>query len=586
MMKTQNRILPLVFLILAISIGLASCSKEETAPPPDQIIDTDQDGIADASDDCPNEAGPTSNSGCPVNEVGEIVESEGIKKEDLETYQGSIGIVIDARNIAKKGYSPKTAQLTIDATSGDYSQTVQLDPFSFLGQIKLELEDLSEDAITELMGGVIVMAEFFNESGTSIFNKSLGVQSFQSNPNPVKVNVNDLEDLNTDIILNPNTAYYMQGVDANGIPQAWALRNRRTDDEFNGVLQTFEVNFSGSNEEPESLAQFYFEQESSEEFPNRFRIRQKGTDTYLRSRTITTSGLSGSNIVTTSYEVIQSGFGENTFTGGRFNLEKVKDGVYRLQPNDGASNYGFTEGVGLTRGGEGEIFIRLISATIDWEVQNVGTSFLEPILSEAKSDFKFNSTLTNCGQGGLSQTTGVNITEKENGTVGWEESLSINTTNTVDVGATVGVEFDATFFGTGATYSASMSLDYGYSRSVTESSSNFEETSQEVGTEVFSERTVTVPSGSASLVYDAFQFYENTKVNFVQRLRIRGVDSQTGLSLSGDEISSQFQFSGFNGVISAVEPTSIVITLRGTKVLDRIIESESKVEDVAANCGG
>jgi len=575
-MKTQNRFYGLLLMVM-FTVSISSCSKEETAPPPDQIVDTDQDGIVDTSDNCPNEAGPASNNGCPINEVGEIVESEGIKKEDLETYQGAIGIVVDARNIAKKGYSPKTAKLTINANSGDYSQTVQLDPFSLLGQVKLELEDLSEDAITELRGGVDITAEFFNESETLILNKSLGVQSFQSNPNAVKVNVNDLEDLNTDIILNPNTAYYMQGVDANGVPQPWALRNRRTDDGFNGVLQTFEVDFSGANAEPESLAQFYFEQESSDEFPNRFRIRQKGTNTYLRSRTIQPD-----NTSFTTYEVIQTGFPENTFTGGRFNLEKVKDGVYSLQPNDGASNYGFTEGVGLTRGGEGNIFIRLVSTTIDWEVQNVGTTFLDPILGEAKTDFKSNSILTNCGQGSLSQTTGVTIIEKENGTVGWEESLSINTTNSVDVGATIGVEFDATFFGTGATYSAEMSLNYGYSRSVTESSSNFEERSQEVGSESFTQRTVTVPSGSASLVYDAFQFYENTKVNFVQRLRIRGVDSQTGQQLSGDEIQSQFQFSGFNGVISAVEPTSIVITLRGTKVLDRIIESESKVEDVAA----
>ena len=571
-------------VILAVTIS--SCSKEETAPPPDQIVDTDQDGVADTSDDCPNEAGPVSNNGCPVNEVGEIVESEGIEKEDLETYQGAIGIVVDARNIAKKGYSPKTAKLTIDATSGDYSQTVQLDPFSFLGQLKLELEDLSEDAITELMGGVSVMAEFFNESETSIFNESLGVQSFQSNPNPVKVNVNDLEDLNTDIILNPNTAYYMQGVDANGVPQPWALRNRRTDDEFNGVLQTFEVDFSGSNEEPESLAQFYFEQESSDEFPNRFRIRQKGTDTYLRSRTIETSNeFTGSDIITTTYEVIQTGFPENTFTGGRFNLEKVKDGIYRLQPNDGASSYGFTEGVGLTLDGEGDIFIRLVATTIDWEVQNVGTTYLDPILGEAKTDFKFNRTLTNCAQGSLKQTVGVNLTETESGTVGWEESLSINTTNTVDVGATIGVEFDATFFGTGATYSASMSLDYGYSRSVTESSSNFEEQEKKVGEEVFSETEVTVLPGSASLVYDAFQLYENTRVNFVQRLRVRGTNSETGEPLSGEEIRSQFQFSGFNGVISVVETTSIVITLRGTTVLDQILEIESKVEDVEANCG-
>ena len=95
-----------------------------------------------------------------------------------------------------------------------------------------------------------------------------------------------------------------------------------------------------------------------------------------------------------------------------------------------------------------------------------------------------------------------------------------------------------------------------------------------------------MPSGSASLVYDAFQFYQNTKVNFVQRLRVSGVDSLTGAVLTGDEIRSQFQFNSFEGLILAVEPNSIVITLRGTTTFDQILEIESRVEDVAANCGG
>jgi hypothetical protein len=164
--------------------------------------------------------------------------------------------------------------------------------------------------------------------------------------------------------------------------------------------------------------------------------------------------------------------------------------------------------------------------------------------------FKFNSTLTNCGQGSLSQTVGSAITESRERVIGWEESLSITTSNTVSVSATIGVAFDAKFFGTGASYNASITAGYQYSRDVTSSSSNFEEYKNTIEETIFAERTVIVPSGSASLVYDAFQFYENTKVNFVQCLRISGIDSQTGMSLSGDEIRSQFHFSGFNGVIS------------------------------------
>ncbi len=38
--------------------------------PPEQIVDTDKDGIADADDNCPSEAGPASNQGCPIGEEG------------------------------------------------------------------------------------------------------------------------------------------------------------------------------------------------------------------------------------------------------------------------------------------------------------------------------------------------------------------------------------------------------------------------------------------------------------------------------------------------------------------------------------
>jgi hypothetical protein len=33
-----------------------------------------------------------------------------------------------------------------------------------------------------------------------------------------------------------------------------------------------------------------------------------------------------------------------------------------------------------------------------------------------------------------------------------------------------------------------------------------------------------------------------------------------------------------------MEPTPVVITLRGTTVLDKIVKTESNVQDVAANC--
>jgi len=131
-----------------------------------------------------------------------------------------------------------------------------------------------------------------------------------------------------------------------------------------------------------------------------------------------------------------------------------------------------------------------------------------------------------------------------------------------------------------------MSLTAGYSHSwsSTEENSNWEDQSNEEVTTLSSERTVTVPSGKASLVYDVYQFYPNTKVNFAQRMRVEGLDSSTNIPLTGEEIRTLFYFNKFNGVITSIEPNSIVITLKGTVTLDKIIKTESDVQDVPANC--
>lgn len=573
-MKTQNRIFRLLLLVV-LTIALTNCTKDET-PPPVQIVDTDKDGIADASDNCPNEAGPVGNSGCPL-VAGEIVISDGITEEDLETYQGALGIVVDARPVARKGYTPKSAKLTVDANSGDYSQTVDLDIYSLMGQINLEIADLTEEAINELKDGVEVTAELFDESGASILIESLSKLSFQSNPLPVSVKGNDIEDLDTSIQLNPNTPYYMQGVSADGIPQPWGLRNRRTSNVYDGVFNTFELDFDGNGED-ENLAQFYFELENSEDFPNRYRIKQKGTGTYLRSRTITDDG--------TDYEVIQSGFAENSFTGGRFNLEKVKDGVYRLQPNDGASNYGFTEGVGLTRGGQGDIFIRLIPMNIEWKIENIATEYLNPILSPAQSGFEFNNTLINCGQGELSQETGKSETVTSQTSIGWEETISISSSHSHGGSYELGLSVEASFFGNGATYSASAEVNHNYTTTSATDTTNWNEAIGTVETTLYSNRTVTVLPQSASLVYDAFQTYDNVKVNLVQRLRVKASEFDTGDILSGEQISTQFHFNGFDGVITEVGGDYIEVTVRGVATMEKIIKSSSEVQDVPANCGG
>lgn len=568
-MKIHCRLLGIAFLILC-AIGLDGCSKDES-PQLEQDVDVDK--------------------------VGEIVATEGITAESFDTYAGEIGFVLDTRELAKKGYFPATAEVYVEATQGDFSQTIAIDPISYLGQIKLIKENLSLAAIEELDSGVLVESTIKDANGQTIVVDALATISFQPNPAPKKVSAVGLPETpeNRTIGLSEDTFYYFQPVDGAGAPNQGVSMGRRGEDQ--NFLMTLASGTTFNGNEP--LRNFSFVPIPGQ--VNTFAIRIRLGGHFLRMSEIANSlngrfysheGLVASSQI--NFAAIQNN------AAFHFRIEKKAVSVYELQTSNGTP-IRVAPGIGLTINQEVEeitvpifagppitsegVLWRLISTTIDWEVQNLGTTFLEPILGAAKTGFKFNSTLTNCGQGGLSQTVGVVAEEKEIGTVGWEESLSINTTNSVAVSATVGVAFNAKFFGVGANYSASVATEYGYSRTVTESSSLFEEKTSEISTKVFTERTVTVPSGSASLVYDAFQFYDNVKVNFAQRLRIRGTDRNTGQALSGEEIRSQFQFSGFDGVVLGVEPSSIVITLRGTKVLDQIVQIESKVEDVQPNCG-
>jgi len=98
----------------------------------------------------------------PDNTTGKIIETDGqITADNFEEFKGEIGVILDARPIARKGYKPKQVTINVNANSGNYTQTVSIDEFSFLGQLKIPLEGLSEEAKNELTSGVQITPEYF-----------------------------------------------------------------------------------------------------------------------------------------------------------------------------------------------------------------------------------------------------------------------------------------------------------------------------------------------------------------------------------------------------------------------------------------
>ncbi len=514
---------------------------------------------------------------------GEIIEEAGISVDAFEKYEGEIGMLINARSIARKGYKPTQAMVTINSANGNFSQTIDLDEFSYMGQIKVPLGGLDAATRNELINGVPVSATFRDKNGSNILTDiSLNTVSFLSNPTPVSVNASSLEETDevATIDLNENTSYYLQRVEEDGSPINMSMRWNQAVN--HGQVMTMSTNNTFAGDQPDHV--FNFIPVPNE--PNTFFIKIEANGYLLSNQiVIDISGGIAIHLAPKNSHISGDPFNYPSITNVfKFKVEKVNDGVYIIKNNDNLP-IKVAAGIGLTyTHPKGEsIYFRIVSKDIDWAVQPIATSIITPVLPEASTAFSFNSTLKNCGSGSLEQTVGVDFSEERSNTIGWEESISINNTSSQSISATVGVEFDATFFGTGATYSASLTAGFDWSQSVTKETSNHGSETVVNSENYFSTRTITVPSGKASLVYDAYQFYENVRIDYVQRLRMSGTNKD-GNQLTGKEIESLFQFTRFNGVINKVEDFSVVFTLRGFTVLDKFIETQSSVEDVPANC--
>lgn len=523
---------------------------------------------------------------------GELIETPGtVSVEDFESFDGELGLVLDARELARKGYKPTQVILNVNASNGDYSQTVQIDEFTQMGQLKIPMEGLSESAIEELTNGVQVEAEFKDVEGTTIYTEPTFTQSFKSNPNARTILASSLSETieNQNLSFRAGTSYYIQSMNVDGSPNTGSMTITTAASLDNVISATDNTQFNGN--EPNRSFTFY----PVPDQPNTFLIRHTESQRFIRNAVVTTTNASGATYLAmqlranTDLEAIENASDYHNY---QFTFEKQDNGNYVIKNTNGipvkqAPGYGLAFVDTITNNSNGNVTTtedrtwRIVTASVDWNISDIGTTFLPPVLPKPETSIGFNSILTNCGNGTLSQTVGSSREEIQEISIGFEETLSASTSNSFDVSVSLDVEFSASILGTGTTVNAGVETSYGHSWSSTQTNSNWGSTHAGQKTEINTSRTVTVPSGSASLVYDVTQFYPETKVNFVQRLRVEASDDGP---LTGEEIRTLFYLTNFNGVITDVEPNSIVVTLRGTMTLDKIIDAESNVQDVPANC--
>ncbi len=508
--------------------------------------------------------------------TGQIEEQNGINADELDAYSGDLGLLINTRALVKKGYQPVKVRITTSATQDDYDQEQEVDVLTNIAQLVLAVDELSEAAENELRDGVGLDIEVLDNSDSVIISESYSVISFEDNGNQFDIDASDLSYIQQELYFKDNMRYYLQPVDANGNYSnkvVWKPSSALS----NGVrLEERSSSFNSGTTSEQFLLYKYPNSD------NLFAFYSANTNRYLTignsTRTFRQSG--AYSYPSTDPNTLEADY--------RFTIQKAPNGLYTIRgaeddmplkrfTNSGDINW-HTNSSGSTQ------YFRIVALDIEWQATELSTNYLQPIFPAVETSFGFNSTLKNCGTGMLEQEVGIEKTVTTTFTSGFSETIGLSGRTTTSVDVSVSATAEASFFGNGGSVTGEVSAGLEVSvEASTASTVSSEESVSETNT-FFSNRTVTVPSGSASLVYDAYQTYSNVKVPYVKRMRLQGNHTQSAEALSGLEIATQLYISNFSGVITNIGSDFVEISIRGNMFLDNIVDTQTEVRDVAANC--
>jgi len=515
------------------------------------------------------------------------VTSSNIQLDEFETDEGEIGISISARDIAKKGYKPTTAEISIQSASNIEDKTITFDEFNNLASLSFKNEDLNDTIEDELKEGVPLDVTVKDENGNVLATENYSKLSFKSSPEAQEIDANDLDDLFAEVSLKEDLDYYVQVIDENnvvfGAPASQRyedINNRATDIRF----RSSPLDYTNDAEVLEDFTTYRFAK-----IPNNddyFSISvHNGDDIHylymdgngrLNIQSKANLNLNGGNTIVAD------------FNNYWFRIKKQGPGLFKIIPRGTENPLINSDSNFVTASNsdpEDPTYFRILLFNIDWNIEAKESKILSPIMPPNGTQSAYNSTLKNCSTRsglaqGISEDTRITTTQ----TAGWEETMSVATTNSAGVSVTISHEAETKFFGVGGKTSGSITGNYQYTKTRTETNTKSGSMSTEKSVEVSVKRDVTVPPGAAISVADVYQQYQNIKVPFIQRFRISGKYQEDNSDLTGQQILTQFAFNSFSGVVTDVQDKFIDVTVRGTTTIDRLIKAQTEIRDIPGAC--
>lgn len=511
-------------------------------------------------------------------EIPDEVEITAEISTDIATDDGDVGVVIDVRDIFRKGYVATTAEITFQDYP-EFSATLDIDPTTSLAILSIDTDSLTEGELTAFAAGVVANI-VITDAGQVVLadfdDDALVLDNFNL---PLSIST-DLEYVRRPMALRQDLPYLLQLEGRNGLVAQPMFRD--------GVEP--DVAFVIDDVEQ----QFYF-------------TPVQGSDDTYFIENITPRGFGDPDRVA-QWRVIDDDpvgtrwliFSEADFIPrADLVLEQDEDGWVKMRLKETQEYLVFDANVP----GQGMVMrltmdepdrFRLISDDIAWQLTDRGTVFNQPIMGPARLDFAYKATLRNCSGATLTQTIGRSEQRTRTTTVGTSESLQLFASATLSLDVKIGFSVTAKVgvdiqgigeAGSEVTQSAEVSVGTSVTTSVTKSSENTWSASQSTTTEVSESITLTLPPFTALEAYNAVKTIDNVRVPFTQVLRITATDKDDGSALSGREIQSQMLFNFVGGVVRTVGDDHIDIGFRGQATIDQLFESTTDVFELAGACG-
>ncbi|WP_435625788.1 hypothetical protein [Flagellimonas sp.] len=584
-MKAKGTFKAITALMMVLLIAAAGCSKEEPT------VDT------------PNPPGSNPDPS------GDFDETDGgVNEDDLVTFTGEIGINIDAREHFKKGQPVEKVRVTPTNTSFFEEQVLTVDRLYNTAQLKFAVEDISDEMESALRAGIDLKFDLLDTSDSELYSQTIEKVLFKENGNNVGLSAISVEDLNDVVSLNPDIPYFFQFVGDDGSLTTDALDTQdglAFSDPTEALLipliygkyqvDTPTLKQNAQFLDADNSQQFYFQPHQGEE--NVYSIVSRESNKYIQSVTLGELPGAGdteiliSNVTRTNN--VSSLGNEFKFRiskeGNQYKLLNYTTGhahefYQRLEENTVVvvTYDTFVTTFASAASFEGQNF-RIVSTQIQYELEDIATWYGEPILPSVKNGFEVNTTLTNCTSETQSQTFQLSVTEQLTFSNSWEESVEVVSSFGGETSVAVEATAEVSFFGNGGSVTGRAEQSFNYSKSISEQNTISEGTSTTEQQEFTSSRTVNVPPGKQTQVYDAVQTYENITIPYVQEVKLTGTDPN-GTIISGQELATQAFFGGITGTITEIGDTFIVMTLRGVAEFENAIEVESNAVESDASC--